>query len=181
MVRYSQPDDRFRPSSKDELHTVQGSRSGEGSEEDAEAEAYATHDSVLPSYPEPSYTSAYQSSYQPLDLLFSDSSVEQDVDRAAPSLPIILISAACGIASGVFGLYIGYVLLNLSIPLSAGLATLSMLFGLGISGAALTAAIGQRGAFYNMLFSCTLIVLVILFMTICATVGAIVATMLVRA
>ena len=47
---------------------------------------------------------------------------EED-DSAAPSLPIILFSAASGVAGGVIGLYIGYALLGLNAALSAGLAS----------------------------------------------------------
>ena len=65
-------------------------------------------------------------------------------DSAAPSLPIILFSAASGVAGGVIGLYIGYALLGLNAALSAGLAVLAMLFSLGVSGAILSAATAAR-------------------------------------
>ena len=87
-------------------------------------------------------------------------------DDNRPSLPVILISAACGIAGGSIGLYLGYVAFGLNVAYSAGIATLCMLFGLGVSGAVLTAVSKQRNAFINIAFSCTLIVLVVLFMTI---------------
>ena len=90
------------------------------------------------------------------------------------------ISSACGIAGGVIGLYISYGLLDLSIAFSAGFTTLGLLFGMGISGAALSATTGERGAVVNMVFSCTLIMLIIMFMTTCAVVGAVIATLLVR-
>ena len=66
--------------------------------------------------------------------------------RHAPSLPIILFSAASGVAGGVIGLFISYRWLQWGIELSAGLATLLLLFGLGISGAILSAATGSRAA-----------------------------------
>jgi hypothetical protein len=115
----------------------------------------------------------------------SELSAEQTIYRREsgrpPSLPIVLISAACGITGGIIGLYISYSLLGWGAPLSAGSATLGLLLGLGVSGAALSAATGERGAVINMAFSCTLIVLVVLFMALCAIAGATVATLLVRA
>ena len=114
------------------------------------------------------------------DLLHTDPSAQPPEPDDGPSLPIILISAACGVAGGIFGLYISYVLLDFGTTISAGLATLGLLFGLGVSGAALTAATGERGAIINMAFSCTLIVLVVLFMAMCAMAGATVATLLLK-
>jgi hypothetical protein len=113
------------------------------------------------------------------DYLYADYLAEQHKPVDSPSLPIILISAACGIAGGIFGLYISYGLLGLGLALSAGAATVGLLFGLGVSGAALTAATGARGAVVNMAFSCSLIVLVALFMSMCAVAGAMLATLLV--
>ncbi len=82
-------------------------------------------------------------------------------------------------AGGVLGLYISYGLLGLGTALSAGAATLGLLFGLGVSGAVLSAATGERGALINMAFSCTVVLLVILFMAMCAVGGAAIATLLV--
>ncbi|MFN2201294.1 MAG: hypothetical protein ACK2UO_08810 [Caldilineaceae bacterium] len=102
-------------------------------------------------------------------------------DGRAPSLPIVLISAACGITSGIIGLYISTNLFGLGIALSAAFTTLGLLLGLGVSGAALTAVTGERGAVVNIVFSCTLIALMVLFMTMCAVAGAALATFLVKA
>jgi hypothetical protein len=55
-----------------------------------------------------------------------------------------------------------------------------LLFGLGISGAILSAATGSRAAPINILFSCGLILLAIFFLALCLLVGALVATLLVQ-
>jgi hypothetical protein len=114
------------------------------------------------------------------DLRGADSLDEQDAPGTGPSLPIVLISAACGVAGGIFGLYISYGLLGLGPAVSAGAATVALLFCLGGSGAVLTAVMGARGALVNILFSCSLIVLVLLFMAMCMVVGAMLATLLLR-
>jgi hypothetical protein len=66
------------------------------------------------------------------------------------------------------------------VELSAGLATLMLLFGLGISGAILSAATGSRAAPVNILFSCGVILLAIFFLALCLLVGALFGTVLVR-
>jgi hypothetical protein len=99
-------------------------------------------------------------------------------DAHAPSLPIILFSAACGVAGGVLGLYVVYSRLQWGIELSAGVATLVLLLSLGISGALLSAATGSRAAPVNILFSCGLILLALFFLTVCLVVGALVGTVL---
>ncbi len=98
--------------------------------------------------------------------------------RFGPSLPIILFSAACGVAGGVIGLYVSYMLLQLGIELSAGIATLALLFGLGISGAVLSALTGSRAAPVNILFSCGLILLALLMLALCVLLGALAGTLL---
>ena len=137
-----------------------------------------------PPFAEPGYGPVYDGAVyggtQSGSALFAEAPAAPTDMGRAPSLPIVLISAACGIAGGVIALYISYSMLNLGIVLSAGLATLGLLFGLGVSGAALSAATGERGAVTNMAFSCTLIILMVLFMTMCAVAGAAVATLLVR-
>jgi hypothetical protein len=101
--------------------------------------------------------------------------VEQE---ASPSLPIILFSAASGLAGGVIGLYVSYRMVRLPIELSAGLATLSMLIALGLSGAVLSAMTGARAAPANILFSCGLILVTLIFFGLCTVIGAIGATLL---
>ena len=100
--------------------------------------------------------------------------------RHAPSLPIILFSAASGVSGGVIGLFISYKWLQWGVELSAGLATLMLLFGLGISGAILSAATGSRAAPVNILFSCGVILLAVFFLALCLLVGALVGTLLVQ-
>lgn len=96
-----------------------------------------------------------------------------------PSLAVILSSTAGGIGGGVIGLYLGLQLFDLGIELSAGLATLALLFSMGVSGALVSAATGARGAGVNMIFSCATIVLVLLFFAVCALAGAAGAALLV--
>lgn len=99
-------------------------------------------------------------------------------DRFTPSLPIILFSAACGVAGGVIGFYLSSIMAGLGVELSAGIATLAMLFGLGISGAVLSALTGSRAAPVNILFSCGLILLALLVLALCALAGALAGTLL---
>lgn len=101
------------------------------------------------------------------------------LDRSAPSLSIILISAACGIGAGIVGFYFAFVLGGLGVEISAGLATVSLCFGLGLSGALLSSITGSRAAVGNILLSCGLIALVLLFFTLCMLTGAIAATLLI--
>jgi hypothetical protein len=101
-------------------------------------------------------------------------------EGGVPSLPIILFSAAGGVAGGVLTLYVAYGRMALGPELSAGLATLGLLFSLGISGATLSAATGSRAAPANILFSCGLILLMLVFLGLCVLVGALAGTLLVR-
>ena len=98
----------------------------------------------------------------------------------SPSLPIILFSAASGVAAGVIALFVSYRWLQWGIELSAGRATLALLFGLGISGAILSAATGSRAAPVNILFSCGVILLATFFLALCLLVGALFSTLLVQ-
>lgn len=99
-------------------------------------------------------------------------------EQRAPSLPIILFSAASGVAGGVIALFISYRWLQWGVELSAGLATLALLLSLGISGAILSAATGSRAAPVNILFSCGLILLAIFLLALCLLVGALFSTLL---
>jgi hypothetical protein len=105
--------------------------------------------------------------------------IDELVEReSTPSLPIILFSAAGGIAGGIIGLYISLSMLQWPIEISAGVATLSMLLALGVSGATLSAITGTRAAPVNILFSCGLILMVLMFFALCTLVGAIGAALL---
>ena len=101
-----------------------------------------------------------------------------DPDDAAPSTPIILISAAFGIGLAVVSLYVAYQLLGMNIQISAGIATLALSLGLGISGALLSSLTESRAAVANIFFSCGLVVATLLFFGLCTLVGAIAATLL---
>ena len=114
------------------------------------------------------------------DITFLQALDEVDDYDEGPSLPVILFSTASGISCGVIALYVGFSMLQLSIQLTAAVATLGLLFGMGVSGAAMSAVTGARDAAVNMLFSCGAIVLVLLFMSVCMVFGAISATLLIR-
>lgn len=109
------------------------------------------------------------------DFEYLDAFEREDRVRG-PSLPIILIGAACGIAAGIIGLYIAYIALDLSGPISAAVATLALSFATGFTGAVLSALSGSRVAIANIGFSCGVIVLALLFFGLCAVVGALTAT-----
>lgn len=103
---------------------------------------------------------------------------EDPEESAAPSLPIILFSAAGGIAGGVIALFVATQWLDLGLELSAALTTLGLLFSLGISGAVLSALTGSRAAPVNILFSCGLILLALFFLALCLLAGALIGVVL---
>ena len=98
--------------------------------------------------------------------------------RTAPSLPIILISAASGVGAAVICFYFSYQLAGLGLPLSAAAATLGLSFGLGGAGGFLSWATGSRAAAGNIAMSCVVILLVLAFFGLCALTGAIAAALL---
>jgi len=100
-------------------------------------------------------------------------------DNSGPSLPIILISAAFGIAGGVIGLYVTYTVLGWELPASVFVAVLCASVGLGVSGAGLTALTGTRAAVANIVMSCGLIMISLVFLGLCMVVGALAATVIV--
>lgn len=103
---------------------------------------------------------------------------EADFDDTGPSLPIILISAACGVAFGVIGLYLTYTVAGWDLPASVFVAALGASAGLGIAGAGLTSLTGSRAAMANITMSCGLIVISLIFLGLCMLVGALAATLL---
>lgn len=97
---------------------------------------------------------------------------------AGPSLPIVLFSAASGLGSGILGFYVSYGLLQLTIQISFGIATLCLLIGVGGVGTLLSAAVGSRSTLANLGFSCGVIVLTLLFFSICLLSGAFVSAII---
>lgn len=96
---------------------------------------------------------------------------------AGPSLPIILVSAACGIGAGIIVFYIAYRMLILNLPLSAGIATLCLLGILSVTAGVLS-ALTRSSPMLNIVFGCGLIVLTVSFFVFCSLVGALAATLL---
>ncbi len=103
---------------------------------------------------------------------------ELEVEETRPSLPIILISAACGIAGGVVGLYVTRIWLRWELQPSVFVAVLGLCLGLGAAGAGLSLLTSARAAIANIVFSCGLIVASLLFFALCSLVGAVGATLL---
>lgn len=99
-------------------------------------------------------------------------------EREAPSLPIILVSAAMGIIGGVATYFILQQLFNVRVEYSVAAAVLALCFGLGATGGVLSAATGSRAAVPNILFSCGVILLAGLFLGLCMVVGALGATLM---
>ncbi len=97
--------------------------------------------------------------------------------ETAPSLPIILLSSACGLGVGMLGFYLGYSILHFGLSWSAAVATFGLLGGISVMAGALTVASRSRALLSNIGFSCGLIVISMLFLGLCALAGAIVATL----
>ena len=113
------------------------------------------------------------------DADFPQEDILDGFDDSGPSLPIILISAAAGVAGGVIGLYVPYIVLRWGLPASVFVAVLCACVGLGTTGAGLTALTGDRAATANIAMSCGLIVISFVFLGFCMVVGALVATLIV--
>jgi hypothetical protein len=101
-----------------------------------------------------------------------------EIARSAPSLPIILISAAAGVSAAVICFYFANQLAGLGLPMSAAAATLGLSFGLGGAGGFLSWATGSRAAAGNIALSCVVILLVLAFFGLCVLAGAIAAALL---
>lgn len=99
--------------------------------------------------------------------------------RTGPSLPIILFSAAFGIAAAVIGFYLAWEIATLRLEWSVVAGVLALCFGLGASGAFLSAVTGSRSAMTNIGMSCGLIVITLLFFGLCIVVGALAATLMI--
>jgi hypothetical protein len=103
---------------------------------------------------------------------------ELEVEETRPSLAIILISAACGIAGGVVGLYVTRIWLRWDVQPAVFVAVLGLSFGLGTAGAGLSVLTGSRAAIANIVFSCGLIGASMVFFALCSLAGALGATLL---
>lgn len=110
---------------------------------------------------------------------FSPREIENEFDDSGPSLPIILISAAAAIAGGVIGLYVTYTVMGWELPASVFVAVFCASVGLGVTGASLTALTGARAAVANIAMSCGLILISLVFLSLCMLVGAVTATLVV--
>ena len=121
--------------------------------------------------------SARSSPQRPDDFIPPDDDYASELEETRPSLPIILISSACGIAGGVVGLYVTYAALGWAIQASVFVAVLGMSLGLGAAGAGLSALTGSRAAIANIVFSCGLILASFVFLSLCMILGALGATL----
>ena len=99
--------------------------------------------------------------------------------RSGPSLPIILFSAAFGIATAVAGFYLAWEVATLRLEWAVVAGVLALCIGLGASGAFLSAVTGSRAAMANIGMSCGLIVVTLLFFGLCTVVGALAATLMI--
>lgn len=98
-------------------------------------------------------------------------------EREAPSLPIILVSAAVGMMAGVATYFILDQIFRVRLEWNVAIAVLALCFGLGATGGILSAALGSRAAVANILFSCGVILLAGLFLGLCMLLGALGATL----
>lgn len=100
------------------------------------------------------------------------------LDEEQPSLIIILLSAACGVGAGVIGLYVTYTVLGWAAPPSVFVAVLAMSLALGVVGAGLSIVTASRAALKNIVFSCGLVLLAVMFLGLCMVAGAVAAALL---
>lgn len=98
--------------------------------------------------------------------------------QSGPSLSIILLCAASAVAGFIIALYVSYRELAFSLQASAAIATFFSSVVLGLTGAALSAITNSRAATSNIVFSCGLIVLSLLFFGLCLLAGAVAALLL---
>lgn len=103
---------------------------------------------------------------------------EAELRETRPSLPIILISAVCGIAGGVVSLYVARMVLRWELPASVFVAVLGLCAGVGLAGAGLSILTDSRAAIANIVFSCGLIGATLVFFILCSLLGALGATLL---
>ena len=97
--------------------------------------------------------------------------------KISPRLIIILLSAACGVGAGVIGLYVTYTVLGWDVPPSVFVAVLALSLTLGVVGAGLSAVTSSRAAIKNIAFSCGLVLIAIIFLSMCMLAGAVAAAL----
>jgi hypothetical protein len=97
--------------------------------------------------------------------------------QAAPSLPIILLSAVAGMASGVIGYSLATYWARWGLEWAVAAGTLAPCLGIGLTGGALTVATGSRAALPNIALSCGVIIFTLLFLALCTFAGAVAATL----
>ena len=102
--------------------------------------------------------------------------LEEDA-RTAPSLPIVLLSAAFGVAAGVITFYIAYTLALLRVEVSVALAVLALCIAVGATGALVSATTGSTAALPTIGLSCALIVITFIVLGLCMVMGAFAATL----
>lgn len=96
----------------------------------------------------------------------------------APSLPVIILSAAFGLAAGAIALYLCYEIFYLIAPISIGLALLAMLSVIGFTASFFSAMAGLRSTFLNVTLSCGLVLFLLIFFGFCVLTGVLFATFL---
>lgn len=116
-----------------------------------------------------------QQSYSDFDLGSYD--FEED-ELSGPSLPIILISAASAVGLAILSFFISYELFRFRAEVSTGIATLSLFAVVGFVSTGLSAMAGSRATMSNLGFSCGLILLMVLFFSLCLISGAFAAMLL---
>ncbi len=97
--------------------------------------------------------------------------------RDGPSLPIVLLSAAFGVAAGLITFYVAYTAARLRVEVSVALAVLALCFAVGATGALMSAATGSRAALPTIGLSCAVIAATILMFGLCMVAGAFAATL----
>ncbi len=105
----------------------------------------------------------------------------EEHDRSTPSLPIVLFSAATGIAGAIIGFFLAWEILGWQASWSVAAAVLLLCAGVGVSNGLLSAATGSRAGIANIGFSCGVILLTLIFFGLCGVVGGLAATIIIAA
>lgn len=89
-----------------------------------------------------------------------------------PSIPIILLSSAFGLVCGMIGLFLSYGVVGFGVEWSVAACMISTFVGLAVSSIGLSILSESSAYLGNLLFGCGLIVLSVLFFTLCTVAGA---------